>query len=109
MKWIQGPEMVMKGASREQLKHYGRVELLLRVDQGILVLHMEVVDARRALLSVSAITDRGWNVRFEDGKSFIQMRECLLELKRRGCLYVLEGRVQDARQAPEVLVMPVED
>ena len=59
MKWIQGPEMVMRGASGEQLKHYGRVELLLRVDQNILKLHMEVVDARRASLGVSGITDRG--------------------------------------------------
>ncbi len=30
-KWVEGPKLIMRGAGGEQLKHYGRVEVLLQV------------------------------------------------------------------------------
>ena len=71
------------------------------------------MDARRALLSVSAMSDNGWEVDFGHGKSSIRHGKSDVELKRRGGLYLLEGEVKDARltmpgEMTEVLVMPVE-
>ena len=82
MKWIRGPEMTMRGASGEELKHYGRVEILLRVNNNIIKLHMEVVDARRALLSVSMMIDLGWSVRFEGTESVIQLQDFCVEVEQ---------------------------
>ena len=113
MKWVRGPDMVMRGAGGEQLRHYGRVEVLLEIKNKLVKLYLEVVDARRALLSVSAMLDAGWQVGFAGELSTITCQQNSIELVRRGGLYLLEGKVRDARelrrdQMPEVLVMPVE-
>ena len=68
MKWIKGPTLIMRGAGGEQLKHYGRVEVLLQVGTRLFRLYLEVVDVRRALLSVSAMSDNGWEVDFGHGR-----------------------------------------
>ncbi len=108
MKWVEGPKLIMRSAGGEQLKHNGRVELILQVGTKLFKLYLEVVDARRALLSVSAMLDNGWEVDFGDGKSSIRHGNNGVELKRRGGLYLLEGEVKDARvttleRATEVL------
>ncbi len=72
MRWVRGPEMVMRGASEGQLRHYGRVEVLLQVKQKPIKLYLEVVDARQALLSVSAMLDVGWRVSFARDESNIR-------------------------------------
>ena len=82
-------------------------------DTKLVKLYLEVVDARRALLSVSAMLDAGWQVGFAGKLSTITCQQNSIELVRRGGLYLLEGKVRDARelrrdQLPEVLVMPVE-
>ena len=64
MKWVEGPKLIMRSAGGEQLKHYGRVEVLLQVGTKLFKIYLEVVDARRALLSVSAMLDNGWEVDF---------------------------------------------
>ena len=69
MKWVEGPKLIMCSAGGEQLKHYGRVEVLLKVGTKLFKIFLEVVDARRALLSVSAMLDNGWEVDFGHGES----------------------------------------
>ncbi len=59
----------------------------------------EVVEARRALLSVSAIIDAGWCVAFNQQRPVIKLEGVILPLHRRGGLYSLEGAVLDAGQA----------
>ena len=111
MKWEEGPKLIMRSAGGEQLRHYGRVEVLLQVGAKLFKIYWEVVDARRALLSVSAMLDNGWEVHFGHGKYIIRNGANEVDLKRRGGLYLLEGEVKDARlttDMTEVLVMPVE-
>jgi hypothetical protein len=59
----------------------------------------EVLDASRALLSVSAVADKGWRFDFNLVQPIITKDAMTLYFKRRGGLYILEGEVQ---------VMPLE-
>ena len=77
-------------------------------------LYFEVVDARRALLSVSAILDKGWRLNFDPDRPMIVKEAMKLHLERRGGLYTFEGEVQEARdeqpEGDEVCdVMPIEN
>ena len=83
MKWVRGPEMIMRGAGGEFLKHYGRVEVLLEVDGRLVRVHLEVADARRALLSVSAMVDAGWQVNFDNQHPMIMNGEKSVTLTRK--------------------------
>ena len=52
MRLVTGPSMVLRGAGGQSLRHYGRVLVVLKVQENLVSLHFEVVDANRALLSV---------------------------------------------------------
>ena len=54
-------------------------------------LYFEVVDACRALLSVSAILDKGWRVNFDPDRPMIIKEAMKLHLERQGGLYLFEG------------------
>ena len=93
--------------------HAQRGQVLLQVGTRLFKLYLEVVDARRALLSVSAMSHNGWQVDFGHGTSSIRHGKSDVELKRRGGLCLVEGEVKDARlttpgETTEVLMMPVE-
>ena len=71
MKRVRGPDIVMRGAAGELIRHYERVEVLHEVSKQLVRLHLEVADAGRALLSVSAMVDAGWQVNFENGNQTV--------------------------------------
>ena len=58
-------------------------------------LYFEVVGASRALLSVSAILDKGWRVNFDPDRPMIIREAMELHLERRGGLYLFEGEVRE--------------
>ncbi len=61
MRWTTGPQLVVThGAGGEQLKHYGCVEILMSAGRKPTRACLEAMEARRALLSVSATLDAGW-------------------------------------------------
>ena len=104
----------MHGAGGETIRHYGRVEIVLRVGRETVRLHLEVAEARRSLLSVFTMVDAGWRVSF-DGRSprpTNGVKELILTRKRG--LYLLEGEILDARRddlekKSSALVMSVEE
>jgi hypothetical protein len=87
MKWVTGPSMVLRGAGGQSLRHYGRVLVVLKVQENYVSLYFEVVDASRALLSVSAVLDKGWRVNFDPDRPMIIKEAMKLHLERRGGLY----------------------
>ena len=105
--------MVLRGAGGQSLRHYGRVLVVLKVQESFVSLYFEVVDASRALLSVSAVLDKGWRVDFDPDRPMITTEDMKLYLERQSGLYLFEGEVQEARdeqlEGDEVCdVMPIE-
>ena len=95
MRWVTGPSLTVRGAGGRSLRHYGRVLVALQVQENFVSLYFEVVDASRALLSVSAILDKGWRVNFDPDRPMIVKEAMKLHLERRGGLYLFEGAVQE--------------
>ena len=95
MRWVTGPSMVLRGAGGQSLRHYGRILVALEVQENFVSLNFEVVDASRALLSVSAILDKGWRVKFDPDRPMIIKETMKLHLERRGGLYLFEGEVRE--------------
>ena len=96
MRWVTGPSMVLRGAGGQSLRHYGRVLVVLKVQENLVSLYFEVVDASRALLSVSAVLDKAWRVDFDPDQPMIAKENMKLYLERQGGLYLFEGEVQEA-------------
>ena len=114
MRWVTGPSLTLRGAGGQSLRHYGRVQVVLKVQENYISLYFEVVDASKALLSVSAVLDKGWRVDFDPDQPMITKETMKLYLERRGGLYMFEGEVQEARgeqlEGDEVCdVMPIEN
>ena len=113
MRWITGSSLTLRGAGGQSLHHYGRVQVGLKIRENYISLNFEVVDASRALLSVSAVADKGWRADFDPVQPMITKDAMTLYLKRRGGLYILEGEVQDScgeqvADGEQYEVMPLE-
>ncbi len=114
MRGVTGPSLTLRGAGGQSLRHYGRILVALEVQENFVSLNFEVVDATRALLSVSAILDKGWRLDFDPDRPMIIKETMKSHLERRGGLYLFEGEVRevcdDKLENYEVCaVMPIEN
>ncbi len=82
----------------------------MRVGGKLIRVYLDAVDARCALLSVSAMLVAGWDTDFNRQRPLLKFWDASLVLCRRGGLRILVGEVRHSGQAAldETLAMPVE-
>ena len=101
-----GPRPALKTATGELLKHYGQrtVDFLCQGEE--LRVGFTVVDAKRPILSVSRLMDRGIETFIQAGKQILRRFDgATVELTRRGGLFVLQCQVV----VPMLLVLEDEE
>ena len=82
MRWVPSPSLTLRSAGGQSLRHYGRILVTLKLQENFVSLYFEVVDASRALLSVSDILDTGWRVNFDPDRPMITKEAMTLHLER---------------------------
>ena len=98
---------VLRGASGDQLKSLGGVQVRLDVASRTIALEAEVAEIKHCVLSVACLQRTGWSARFGDEGCELRRDTFGIPLRRRGNLYVLEAKLKQLLCDEAPAVMPV--
>ena len=116
-KWIDlakpTSDVLLKGAGSQQLRSYGKLRLMLKIEMHTITSVFEIADVRRTIFSVGVMEDHGWKIAFGSGRGAIERGTMKLSMRRQGRLYLLDGEVESVASVDSdfgvASVMPVEN
>ncbi len=77
-------DLRLRGAGREELKHYGRLRITLKFGQVVVTNDFEVAEVRRAIFSVGIMEEHGWRVILDKNEKVIVRAQMRLPLIKKG-------------------------
>jgi RNase P/RNase MRP subunit p29 len=95
--WIEriqnGKNLLLKGAGQEQLKHYGRLRIVLKFGVHTVTSDFEVADVRRAIYSAAVMEEHGWRIVIDAKEKAIVCDQIHIPMTKEGRLYLVVAEV----------------